>query len=126
MTTTRPTACGHPDFRGGYCEDLDCWNNYIDGEAFRDREAREELDIIRGEEVMFFKVTGLTVSNHNAVNEVMPEVQQTATTATFTETTAALLVERMAGLPSTGHPRQSLHAVVRKLRKAGALPSVVS
>lgn len=66
------------------------------------------------------KVTGLTRANVQALNEVFADrtVTTTATTATFHLPAAqavALLRSVMAGMPSRGHPKASLHAVVRKL-----------
>ncbi|MBD3004572.1 hypothetical protein [Streptomyces sp. 5-10] len=88
------------------------------------------------------KVTGLTPSNSAALREVLTEMRRevpleleaSGNTVTFfipdtgsievTPTTATfrvgdplgLLGERMAKLPTRGHPRASLHAVVRKVR----------
>lgn len=68
------------------------------------------------------KIKGLTRDNTAALREVLTEeivdgsVQVAATTATFhMDDPAELLRTRMADLPGRGHPRASLHAVVRKL-----------
>lgn len=74
---------------------------------------------------MSVKVTGLTALNVAALREVFPtaiengDLRLTATTATvdvcdFSHT----LAHAMSGLPGRGHPRHSLHAVLRKFRKA--------
>lgn len=67
------------------------------------------------------KITGLTDNNLHAIRTTLPAevVDTTATTATFHVDNPVQTVEVvMAGLPTRGHPRASLHAVVRKLRKA--------
>lgn len=71
------------------------------------------------------KITALTAANISALNEVLPTgvVATTASTATFgTDAEGALraVTTAMNGLPGTGHPRQSLHAVVRKLKQQAA------
>lgn len=71
------------------------------------------------------KVTGLTFDNVRALREVFADPIEegilivTATTATFTGLTPDQAVRELdrvrLRLPSRGHPRQSLHAVRRKL-----------
>ena len=68
-------------------------------------------------------ITRLTPSNVQALRDVFPdavasgELILTATTATFAHGGARQEIEsKMAELPTRGHPRASLHAVVRKLR----------
>ena len=69
------------------------------------------------------KITGLTALNVRAIRETIPPdlgVTTTATTATFSmdAADARMLVEATIDrLPHRGHPRQSLHAVRRKLAK---------
>ncbi len=66
------------------------------------------------------KISGLTASNVRAIRETIPNVDTTATTATFgtDALSARMLVEAtMDRLPTRGHPRASLHAVRRKLAK---------
>lgn len=70
------------------------------------------------------KITGLTTLQVRALNETMPGVATTSTTATFNLDAKAALADVeavMADLPAKGHPRQSLHAVVRKLRGLAAV-----
>ncbi|MER6605720.1 hypothetical protein ABT282_07340 [Streptomyces sp. NPDC000927] len=67
------------------------------------------------------KINKLTAMNVRALEEVMEpgEVTLTATTATFHVRDAGrVLSERMAPFPSQGHPRASLHAVLRKVLAA--------
>lgn len=75
------------------------------------------------------KITGLTHWNVRALQEITPTIERAGFAITTTSTTAtfdgldnarqvlAALQTIMAGLPSKGHPRASLHAVARKLRK---------
>lgn len=66
------------------------------------------------------KITGLSVLNVLALQETMPGVTVTATTATFygTPKQALDMVElTISRLPGRAHPKASLHAVARKLRK---------
>ena len=73
------------------------------------------------------KASGLTFQNLSALREVFAAPIEegililTATTATFTGLTPDQAVREldrvMLHLPSRGHPRQSLHAVRRKLVK---------
>lgn len=69
------------------------------------------------------KITGLTALNVRAIREVFTEpglVTTTATTATFHDSpqgVAALLMVTIDGLPGRGHPKASLHAVLRKVRR---------
>lgn len=69
------------------------------------------------------KITGLTALNVRAIQETIPPdlgVDTTATTATFnmdTRSALALVTATIERLPGRGHPRQSLHAVRRKLLK---------
>ena len=71
-------------------------------------------------------IKSLTALNVRALRETMPGVETTATTATFPGTpqeAREAVMAVIASIPAKGHPRQSLHAVVRKLeteRKARA------
>ena len=69
------------------------------------------------------KITGLTALNVRALNEVADAFcTTTATTATFygpVETNLEVLRGIVASLPGRGHPKASLHAVVRKLSALG-------
>lgn len=79
------------------------------------------------------RITKLTSLNVQALREVAREEVErgdlilTATTAEWPETEALAALRRldayMAGLPTKGHPRASLHAVIRKLEKL--VPSVL-
>lgn len=77
------------------------------------------------------KITGLTYSNVQALNELADElptlVTVTATTATFTDAGAgAHDVGALIGrLPGRGHPKASLHAVRRKLAAADTVEAFV-
>jgi hypothetical protein len=74
------------------------------------------------------KLTGLTAANIRALREVFPLAVEsgglvlTATTATWTAFEPGEVVRAvelaMHGLPTRGHPRASLHAVLRKAKKA--------
>lgn len=74
------------------------------------------------------KISGLTPSNMRALREVFAEeietgwiVPNSGSSATFLMAAPADFVAmQMERLPVRGHPRASLHAVVRKLRKMGA------
>jgi hypothetical protein len=70
------------------------------------------------------KITGLTASNIDALKTTSKELvdvgalELTRTTATFRDEPQAVLRYidvTMAGLPTRGHPRASLHAVRRKI-----------
>jgi hypothetical protein len=70
------------------------------------------------------KITGLTPLNVAAIRETIPAdlglSELTATTATFSMDAATahrLVATTISRLPGRGHPRQSLHAVARKLAK---------
>lgn len=79
------------------------------------------------------KITGLTPDNVDAIRKVfvlandrdllegeLPFVTTTATTATFNvtpEQAARIVNETIHQLPGRGHPKASLHAVLRKLTK---------
>ena len=73
------------------------------------------------------KISGLTASNVRALRETFPDslaegnLKLTATTATWSVPAHAALTAldgAMSLMPSKGHPRASLYAVVRKLVKA--------
>jgi hypothetical protein len=69
---------------------------------------------------MTIKITGLSALNVQALRETMPGVSVTATTATFHQPVedALIAVETVIDcLPGRAHPKASLHAVVRKLRR---------
>jgi S-adenosylmethionine hydrolase len=62
------------------------------------------------------KITGLSPLNVRAIQETMPEVETTATTATFHgRDIYAHVTGVIRSLPGRGHPRASLHAVARKI-----------
>lgn len=70
---------------------------------------------------MTTKITGLSALNVRALRETMPQVETTATTATFhgnTPAQALEVVRKVIASLSGGnaHPRGSLHAVARKLK----------
>jgi hypothetical protein len=71
------------------------------------------------------KITGLSPLNVRALRETVPAdlglSELTATTATFSMDAASahrLVATTISRLPGRGHPRQSLHAVARKLQRA--------
>lgn len=68
------------------------------------------------------RVVDLTPDNVAAIRQTMPWVVTTATTATFPGRTARRAQEdvqaTIAALSGRGHPKASLHAVVRKLGRA--------
>lgn len=75
-------------------------------------------------------IRNLTPNNVRALREVfdldgdtLPVLETTATTATFyggPAWAATMVMEEIARLPGRGHPKASLHAVLRKLKAEGS------